>query len=119
MVKRDGSLVKRDNTVDSISASYNCKSSTKHFEPNDFSDPLTDCSTDSGSAYDDYGDDDAQADGQRVYYDLFVGENHEQLVGPFDCTTLAPKNGDDESANISITLQGNGLTQEIEPACGA
>lgn len=74
---------------------------------------------DSGSAYDDYGDEDAQADGAQVYYDLFVGENHAQLAGPYDCTTLTPKNGDDESANISITPQGNGLTQEIQPACGA
>ncbi|KAF2163518.1 hypothetical protein M409DRAFT_57410 [Zasmidium cellare ATCC 36951] len=73
----------------------------------------------SGTAYDAYSDDAANADAQQVSYDLFGGENREELLAPYDCTTLTPSNGDDESANISITPQGPGLSTEIEPACGA
>lgn len=74
---------------------------------------------DSGTAYDDYSKDAANADADKVIYDMFGGQNREELLAPYDCTTLKPSNGDDESANISITAQGPGLSQEIEPACGA
>lgn len=54
---------------------------------------------------DDYGEDDANADGTKVYYNMFTGENHAELSSTYHCTTLMPANGDDEQANSSITPQ--------------
>ncbi|KAI9836292.1 MAG: hypothetical protein M1819_001629 [Sarea resinae] len=66
----------------------------------------------SGTAYDGYTDDDANQDATRDFDDFATGD------GSYLCSTLS-QDQDDESADISITPQGDGLTTEIQPACGA
>lgn len=72
----------------------------------------------SGWLFDSYSNSASTADATSIFGLLFNSDGS-QLISEYVCSTLSPSNGDDETANISITPSATGLSTEIESACGA